>query len=58
MTDSAYETQLRQQLEQTRAALKSAEDELAVWRQRGMREQRLLLAWRSANRRARQAVQR
>lgn len=52
MTESAYETQLRDQLQKTRDALRIAEDELAAWRSREQREDRLRLAWRSAARRA------
>jgi hypothetical protein len=47
-----YHDQVRKQLEETRQALKSAEDELAVHRQRARQEDRLRAAWRSARRRA------
>lgn len=47
-----YLEQLRHQLDQTRAELRRAEDELAVHRQRASRETRLRLAWQSARRRA------
>jgi hypothetical protein len=51
MTDH-YHDQVRKQLEEARQALKSAEDELAVHRQRARQEDRLRAAWHSARRRA------
>lgn len=50
-----YLTQVVHQLEQTRAELRRAEDELATHRQRACHETRLRAAWRSARRRARTA---
>lgn len=49
----AYDEQVRHRERKLAEALREAENELAVWRQRGRREERLLAAWKSARRRAR-----
>lgn len=50
--EGAYERQLDHDKRKLTEALREAENELAVWRQRGRREERLLTAWKSARRRA------